>query len=84
MYNFDVVSTIVYHYTTINFRIWDFFENFTASGGKKLFFTGSVFNPKYTMPSIFKITMNVNIPPSACEIQVFPTQGIELVDEFLI
>lgn len=31
IYDFGIVSTIVYHYPTVNFRIWDFFEGFTKS-----------------------------------------------------
>lgn len=29
LYNFEVVSTIIYHYSTVNFRIWDYFDEFT-------------------------------------------------------
>lgn len=40
LYNFDIVNTVVYHYPSVNFKIWDHFQNFTKEVGSNFQYVG--------------------------------------------
>jgi hypothetical protein len=74
-YDFSIVSTIVFQYSTVQFTIWDYFDEFTVSKGPIIYFMGSVYNPLYYMPSYSTRNMTVNIPPEHCVLTIGPSQG---------
>ncbi len=50
IYNFDIVSSKKFDYTTFKFKIWDMFSNFLLDNNE-LALKISLYDPNYFMPS---------------------------------
>ncbi len=49
LYNYDEVSTIIFSYVKVRFKLWDYFVKFIDSNNLIIRF--SVYNPIFMMPS---------------------------------
>ncbi|EAR81822.3 REJ domain protein, partial (macronuclear) [Tetrahymena thermophila SB210] len=83
LYNSDPVAAIKFDYFQIRFRIWDYFQNINPSN-PTLQIRFSVYNPLFVMPSLSTISIQINIPPQNCVLNVSPSQGIALETIFQI
>ena len=64
IYLFETVSTIVFEYKEVRFKIWSHFFNISTSD--KLLLRFSVYNPVFLMPSLNSILVPLNLYPSYC------------------
>lgn len=81
VYDYDVVSTMVFQYLDFKFKIWDYFTSFT-NVSDKLTIRCSVYDPRFYMPSYTSLEVAVNIPPQNCRFTVTPSSGIEYFTAF--
>ncbi|EAR86191.2 REJ domain protein (macronuclear) [Tetrahymena thermophila SB210] len=83
LYDNDAVAAIKFDYFQIRFRIWNYFQKINPSK-PTLQIRFSVYNPLFVMPSSSIISIQINIPPQNCVLNINPLQGIALQTIFQI
>jgi hypothetical protein len=78
IYNYEIVTTKIYEYKCIRFRVQEYFSKFTEEKGGSIYFKAFMFNPMYAMPAKLSLNLQVNIPPIDCRISSSPESGFEL------
>lgn len=72
MYAQKIVKKANFNYLKVQFKIENFFSDFTQKIGSQFIFQGSVFDPKYTDAATASVKFNINIPPESCTIDISP------------
>ncbi|EAR91543.2 REJ domain protein (macronuclear) [Tetrahymena thermophila SB210] len=83
IYDGNAVTAIKFDYFQIRFRIWNYLQRINPSN-PTLQIRFSVYNPLFVMPSSSIITIQINIPPQNCILNINPLQGIALETIFQI
>ncbi|EAR89800.4 REJ domain protein (macronuclear) [Tetrahymena thermophila SB210] len=83
LYDNNPVAAIKFDYFQVRFRIWNYFQNIDPSK-PTLQIRFSVYNPLFVMPSLSTISIQINIPPHNCVLNINPQQGIALETIFQI
>ncbi|CAD8093460.1 unnamed protein product [Paramecium primaurelia] len=82
VYDFNVVATLRFFFTSITIKFWDSFNDLTDLA--QLGFRASVYNPQFFMPSTTTLLININLPPRSCKMNVSPTSGISFDTQFTL
>ncbi len=83
IYNYDIVATKSFQYTTFAFKIWDLFSNFRASQ-PQLLLRVSMYDPNYFMPSQSSYQITINFEPVPGNLTITPTSGTALSTIFSV
>ncbi|EAS06936.2 REJ domain protein (macronuclear) [Tetrahymena thermophila SB210] len=83
VYNSNTVAAIKFDYFQVRFRIWNYFQNIDPSK-PTLQIRFSVYNPLFVMPSSSIVSLQINIPPQNCILNINPLSGIALQTIFQI
>ncbi|EAR91547.2 REJ domain protein (macronuclear) [Tetrahymena thermophila SB210] len=83
IYDGNAVAALKFDYFQIRFRIWNYFQKISPLK-PTLQIRFSVYNPLFVMPSSSIITIQINIPPQNCILNINPLQGIALETIFQI
>lgn len=83
IYNFEIVATRQFDYTSFKFKIWDLYSNFDRSRNN-LVLRVSLYDPEFFMPSMSSFNVLLNLPPHSGSLTISPSTGVSLDTEFLI
>ncbi|EAR88707.2 REJ domain protein (macronuclear) [Tetrahymena thermophila SB210] len=83
LYDNNPVAAIKFDYFRVRFRIWNYFQNIDPSK-PTLQIRFSVYNPLFVMPSLSTVSIQINIPPQNCFLNINPLQGMALETIFQI
>ena len=83
IYNFDIVATHSYEYTSFAFRIWDHLNSFTSTD-TSLLVRVSLYDPQYFMPQQSSYNIQVNLEPIPGTFTITPSSGSALSTDFTL
>lgn len=69
-------------FSQFKIRLWNYYSNYNLTNIVMLRL--SVYNPQFYMPSLTTLPIQLNFPPSGCQISVQPSSGIAILTPFKV